>query len=149
MDTNNDKTTLLRARIKIPDECHVDIQDLYRIKDLPQKDGMGDLAEMIIHPSYKELKNKFDKAEHDYWEWKPMTEMRLHYAALDGYMSYELYRRIIDMKAGILRGNYQEELCPRCKAANAERLKQLDTSKRLKEAESTSQVFGWELFYSS
>ena len=146
MDTNNDKTMLLRARIKIPDECHVDIQDLYMIKDPPQKDGMGDLAERIIHPSYKELKNKFDKAEHDYWEWKPMTEMRLHYVALDGYMSYELYRRIIDMKIGLLRGIYQEEFCPRCKAANADREKRLASSKRrVKEAERSSHVLGREL----
>ena len=125
MDITNDRTMLRRARIMIPSQYHLDIQDLCKInKESSGKDGMGDLAERIIHPSYKELKNKFPKNEHDYWEWKPMSEMHLHYAALDRHMSDELYHRIIDMKTGLLRGIYQEELCPRCKAAtNAERLK--------------------------
>ena len=107
---------------------------------------MGDLAARIIHPSYEELKNKFPKDAHNYWEWKPMSDMHLHYAALDGHMSYELYRRIIDMKIGLLRGIYQEEFCPRWKAANADREKRLASGKRhVKEAESSRHVLGWEL----
>jgi hypothetical protein len=82
------------AGIHIPDEYHVDIQDLFKIKGGNERDGMGDLAKKLIDKSYKHMKKKFPKSGHKVWECKPLEKINLDYAAIDGYISYELYRRI-------------------------------------------------------
>ena len=89
VDITNDTIMLSRALIKIPEGHHIDIQNLYKIKSYPAKDGMGDLAAEIIDKSYEKLK-KLKRLDHDYWEWKPMSQVRLEYAARDAYMAYEL-----------------------------------------------------------
>lgn len=109
---------LRRALITIPDQYHVDIQDMFRIKGGRDRDGMGDLAKTIIDSSYEEIKGKFPKDNHNYWEWKPLDPANLKYAAIDGYVSYELYRRILDMKKG-LRVRLDAEPCHRCRASSS------------------------------
>ena len=92
---------LARAWIKIPDEHHVDIQRLFCIKGGGERDSMADLAAAIIDPSYKNMKKSFPKEKHQFWEWKPLSPIHLEYAAKDGYVSYELYRRILIIKNGL------------------------------------------------
>ena len=117
VDITNDTIMLSRALIKIPEGHHIDIQNLYKIKSYPAKDGMGDLAAEIIDKSYEKLK-KLKRLDHDYWEWKPMSQVRLEYAARDAYMAYELYSKLITMKDGMVKaGFFARELCPGCKLA--------------------------------
>ena len=116
VDTRNDKTMLARAWIKIPDERHVDIQRLFCIKGGGERDSMADLAAAIIDPSYKNMKKSFPKEKHQFWEWKPLSPIHLEYAAKDGYVSYELYRRILIIKNGLRHLHQQpmkERLRPR------------------------------------
>ena len=80
---------------------------------------MADLAEAIINPSYNTMKTSFPKEKHDYWEWKLLSPLHLEYAAKDGYVIYELYRKILTLKDR-LRPTWQEMLCPRCKNALGE-----------------------------
>ncbi|XP_071685323.1 uncharacterized protein [Lolium perenne] len=59
--------------------------------------GMATMASELIHPKYAGMKEKFvtdyDKFEgHNYWEWKPLSDMNLEYASIDGYVAYELSR---------------------------------------------------------
>ena len=77
---------------------------------------MADLAAAIIDPSYKSMKKSFRKEKHQFWEWKPLSPIRLEYAAKDGYVSYELYRRILIIKNGLCHLHQQpvkETLRPR------------------------------------
>ena len=37
------------------------------------------------------MKQDFPSARHDYWEEKPLSDINLKYAAIDAYVSYELY----------------------------------------------------------
>ena len=116
VDTRNDKTMLARACIRIPDEHHVDIQRLFCIKGGGERDSMADLAAAIIDPSYKNMKKSFPKEKHQFWEWKPLSPIHLEYAAKDGYVSYELYHRILIIKNGLHHLHQQpmkERLRPR------------------------------------
>ena len=107
---------LARACIRIPDKHHVDIQGLFCIKGGGERDSMADLAAAIIDPSYKNMKKSFPKEKHQFWEWKPLSPIHLEYAAKDGYVSYELYHRILIIKNGLRHLHQQpmkERLRPR------------------------------------
>jgi hypothetical protein len=107
---------LHRAGIHIPEEYHVDIQDMFRIKDDNNRVGMADLAKAFIDESYKDMKKKFPEYMHNFWDWKPLAKDNLHYAAIDGYVSYELYRRINAMNDGQhhLQASPLQMVYPRC-----------------------------------
>ena len=77
--------------------------------------GMDTLAGNVIDSSYLEMKSGFPSDLHNYWEWKPMDQASLNYAAVDGYVSYELYRRIRDMKNS-LGPTWLEMIRPWCKS---------------------------------
>ena len=116
VDKRRDRRVLARAHMLIPDEYHVDIQDVFKIKGTgpDDRDGMADLAAMIIDESYEDMKKNFTSADHDYWEWKPLSPLHLEYAARDGFVSYELFKRIVTMNEGLLKGNGQ--MCPCCRS---------------------------------
>ena len=84
---------LARAKMHILEMYHVDIQDIFK-----SRVGMANLADAIIDGSYKNMKTKFSSDKHDLWETKPLSLMHLEYAAKDGYVSYELYRRILALE---------------------------------------------------
>ena len=50
--------------------------------------------------SYGDMKKKFPSDRHHFWEEMPLAQINLHCAAVDGYVSYELLCRIIDMNNG-------------------------------------------------
>jgi hypothetical protein len=56
---------------------------------------MTKLTGIIIDNSYKKVKNCASEDIHDKWTWKPMVMSNLRYAAVDGYVSYELYNKLI------------------------------------------------------
>ena len=100
--TRNDKKVLNRAWMPIAPEYHIDIQDIIKLPGNGKRAGMGALAAAIIDPSYEDMKQAFKgeacrawREGHDFWEYKPLSMLNLQYAAIDGYVSYELYRRII------------------------------------------------------
>ena len=68
----------------IPDDKHVDIQDLFRIDNCPRT-GMAAMAAKLIHPKYAGMKDNFvsdfeKRQGHDYWDFKPLADMNLEYA---------------------------------------------------------------------
>ena len=55
---------------------------------------MADMAAALIDEEYARMKKKFPKSGHEHWEKTPLDRINIEYAAIDGYVAYELYRRI-------------------------------------------------------
>ena len=55
---------------------------------------MAALAGKIIDKTYKNMKSKLPSKGHDHWEKQPLDEDNLKYAAIDGFVAFELYRNI-------------------------------------------------------
>ncbi|XP_073363051.1 uncharacterized protein [Aegilops tauschii subsp. strangulata] len=98
VDVRNDRDVLANSYLKIPRECHIDLQEELMIKGGNLRDSKADLAGAVINKSYLSMKSSFPQGLHDYWEWKPLSLEHLKYATIDGYVSYELYRRVLSMK---------------------------------------------------
>jgi ribonuclease D len=95
---------MYKEGLYIPDDKHVDIQDLFRINNCPRT-GMAAMAAKLIHPKYAGMKDNFvsdfeKRQGHDYWDFKPLADMNLEYAATDGYVTYELARIITLVRRG-------------------------------------------------
>ena len=95
VDISQDTYKLRKSWLSIPPEHHFDIQKVFTIPGR-SKAGMAAIAALLIDPAYANMKKKFksdsreDHVEHDFWDYKPLSPMNLHYAAVDGYLSYEL-----------------------------------------------------------
>lgn len=118
VDIRGDKTMLARDCISIPAEYHVDIQDVFRIAGMGERAGMGKIAAVIIDPSYNEMKKECTNEMHNQWHWDPLSEKHLEYAAKDGYVSYELWNKILTIREGLSLGIpiWNDKLCERCKS---------------------------------
>ncbi|XP_071683485.1 uncharacterized protein [Lolium perenne] len=104
VDKRNDTKVLRAAGLHVPEERHIDIQDIFKIKGQPQA-GMADLAAKLIDPKFANMKKEFKynrrrKKGHDFWECKPLSWMNLEYAAIDGYLSCEIYNKIYTVNEG-------------------------------------------------
>jgi len=108
-DISSDTRMLRRSSLYIFN--HVDIQQIWKDPDLikvrrdgtPGKQGMKDLAGLLIDPSYYEMKGGMTDDDHQLWHKAPLTEKHVTYAAKDAYISYELYR-VLDFYE---RGRYK------------------------------------------
>ena len=81
----------------------VDIHDHYKCTT-KEKDSLVDLATAIIDPYYSSMKDDCKKNKtswHSAWV-DELDEEHIKYAAKDAYTSYEMYRRIIDMRKCLL-----------------------------------------------
>ena len=52
---------------------------------------MADLAGELINKSYVTMKTKFPEDGHKKWEKQPLDDVNMKYAAVDGFVSFELY----------------------------------------------------------
>lgn len=75
---------------------------------------MGDLAKTLIHESYDGMKQRFPEHGHRQWEVQPLPYVNLKYAAIDGYLSSELYKRLKKILKGLTDAPPREVLCPNC-----------------------------------
>ena len=96
MDIRTDNRLLYKEWFYI--DKHVDIQNMFMIDGNPRT-GMAAMAAKLIHPKYASMKEKFvtnfeKRQGHDFWEYKPLADMNLEYAATDAYVTYELSRII-------------------------------------------------------
>ena len=128
VDKWGDKRAMRRSwSIKIPDEFHIDLQNLFQYEGR-YRTGMSVMASILIDDSYQDMKNNFPKEQHDFWEKQPLDDINIHYAAVDGFVSYELYRKITDFMKGQRHLMPKEpkppqpkaEYCPSCVHAIAE-----------------------------
>jgi len=118
-DISNDTRMLRRCQLYIYN--HIDIQQIWKDPDLiklrsdgsPGKQGMKDLAGLLIHPSYYEMKGGMTDADHQLWHQAPLSQKHLDYAAKDGYVSYELYKNLDFYERGhykVMKRKEQERL---------------------------------------
>ena len=81
------------CNIEIPEECYIDLQDLIHFDEQDGKTGMADMAAAYIHEDYAGMKTTFPKRQHMCWQKNPLDWINLDYAAVDAYVSFELYRK--------------------------------------------------------
>ncbi|CAM0951031.1 unnamed protein product [Alopecurus aequalis] len=86
----------------IPFRYHVDIQDIYHIRGRGEMTGMAALAGELIDSSYGEMKDNFPKDGHDFREKRPLDEVNVKYVVVDGFVAFELYRRLQCILKGLL-----------------------------------------------
>ncbi|KAK1696532.1 hypothetical protein QYE76_013229 [Lolium multiflorum] len=94
VDIRTGHKLLYKQWLYIPPGKHLDLQDMLNIPGYGNRDGMATMSSELIHPKYAGMKEKFvhdyDKFEgHNFWEFKPLSDMNLEYASIDGYVTYE------------------------------------------------------------
>ena len=104
VDTTNDLKALKVSGLKCPNL--VNIQRHYKVwgSDKNKLNSLFDLASAIIDPYYMKMKNESKKdknAWHSVWH-ERLDEQHVKYAAKDAYTSYEMYKRIVDMRECLL-----------------------------------------------
>ena len=95
VDITNDKIKMKRTwpGLEIPSACHIDLQAIFRLEH--SKTGMAAVASAVIdEDAYKNMKKRFNSAQHDLWEKYPVDGCNIEYAAIDAYVAYEVYRKI-------------------------------------------------------
>ncbi|XBI80779.1 hypothetical protein VPH35_089838 [Triticum aestivum] len=109
VDITNDVKALENSGIACQNLVH--IQGQYKIwgSKEHEKDSLVHLAEAIIDPYYRDMKdscNKDKRAWHSDWMEK-LDKAHVVYAAKEAYTSYDMYRRIVDMRKCLLPQNGQ------------------------------------------
>ena len=104
VDTTNDLKALKVSGLKCPNL--VNIQRHYKVwgSDKNKLNSLVDLASAIIDPYDMKMKNESKKdknAWHSVWH-ERLDEQHVKYKAKDAYTSYEMYRRIVDMRNCLL-----------------------------------------------
>ena len=140
VDTSRDIEMLRRELIHIPKEYHVDLQVVFGIKECGKKAGIGRLAAKIIDDSYLHMKGKCTDAMHKLWH-EPLTQKHLEYAAVDAYVCFEMYKKILAISEGLGLGLpvLNDSLCVRCKSGE-----DYKSYKRLKEGWQKDDQNRWE-----
>jgi hypothetical protein len=120
--------------IHIAREYHVDLQAVFKTTEKGDRAGMGALAAAIIDDSDKDMKDKCMDAMHEQWH-LPLSLEHLRYTTIHAYVSYEMYKRILQMKEGLGLGHpvQNDKLCVRCMSGEDHK-----SYKRLKQNLNTS-----------
>ena len=94
VDITNDQMKMKHTLdIEIHEDHYIDLQDLIHFDEQDgEKTGMAHMATAFIHQRYEEMKKKFDKRNHAKWGKCPLDSTNLHYAAIDAYVAFELFR---------------------------------------------------------
>ena len=114
VDTTGDRRALIESGFSLP-LYHLDIQLEFGVHR--NIIGMATLAGEIIDSSYHEMKENFPSWLHSCWDRKPLCRKTVDYAAVDGYLSYELYSRVQTMK-DIIGPTWLDKLLPLCKKSD-------------------------------
>ena len=116
VDIRGDTKKLAGEGITLEPWYHVDIQEVLKFPpEIQDRASMNYLAGILIDPSYME-KAKLTGDDHQHWHEAPLTQALLEYAAIDGYLSYELWNRINNIKYGLDCGiaTWNDSLCDSC-----------------------------------
>ena len=109
VDITNDVKALKSSGIAC--QNLVDIQGQYKIcgSKEHEKDSLVHLAVAIIAPYYRDMEdscNKDKRAWHSAWMEK-LDKAHVVYAAKEAYTSYDMYKRVVDMRKCLLPQNGQ------------------------------------------
>ncbi|XBI96303.1 hypothetical protein VPH35_032605 [Triticum aestivum] len=89
--------------VLINPDNYVDLQRKWRVQNNGKKwQSLAKFAGSLIHPSYKEMKQKIDrKSDHLLWGDSPLPNNLIEYAAKDAYVTYEAWKKIEITKQGL------------------------------------------------
>ncbi|XP_020163418.1 uncharacterized protein [Aegilops tauschii subsp. strangulata] len=99
-----DKEMLRRSGLEINHDKYIDIQRKWRVpyKGRKRFHSLADVAGSVIHPFYKQMKNKIDRVEdHKLWGISRLPNYLIEYAAIDAYATYESWKRIENIREGL------------------------------------------------
>ncbi|VAI74822.1 unnamed protein product [Triticum turgidum subsp. durum] len=99
-----DKEMLRRSGLEINPDKYIGIQCKWRVpyKGRKRFHSLADVAGNMIHPFYKQMKNKTDRVEdHKLWGISPLPNYLIEYAVIDAYATYESWKRIEDIREGL------------------------------------------------
>ncbi|XBI46332.1 hypothetical protein VPH35_110617 [Triticum aestivum] len=98
-----DKEKLKLSGLEIKPDNYVDLQRKWRVPNNGKKwQSLAEFAGSLIHPSYKEMKQKIDrKLDHLLWGDSPLPNNLIEYAAKDAYVTYEAWKKIEITKEGL------------------------------------------------
>ena len=88
VDFRNDKEILSRIGLVVGDPFDLQKEGLVPSLDQP---SMLTLAGAMVHPMYGELK-KAPHMFHRAWQWTVLDIHHIHYAAMDGYLCFNIYK---------------------------------------------------------
>ncbi|XP_073358155.1 uncharacterized protein [Aegilops tauschii subsp. strangulata] len=99
-----DKEMLRRSGLEINPDKYIDIQRKWRVpfKGRKRYHSLADVAGNVIHPFYKQMKDKIDKVEdHKLWGISPLPNYLIEYAEIDAYATYESWKGIENIREGL------------------------------------------------
>ncbi|KAM3313199.1 hypothetical protein ACQJBY_032694 [Aegilops geniculata] len=98
-----DKEKLKLFGLEINPDKYVDMQRKWRVPNNGKKwQSLAEFAASLIHPSYKEMKQKINKKlDHKLWGDSPLPNNLIEYAAKDAYVTYEAWKKIETIKEGL------------------------------------------------
>ena len=88
LDFRNDKEILGRIGLVVGDPLDLQKEGLVPSLDQP---SMLTLAGAMVHPSYGELKKPLHMFHHA-WQWTVLDIDHIHYATMDGYLCFNIYK---------------------------------------------------------
>ena len=89
VDFGNDKEVLRRIGLVVGNSF-----DLQKNRLLPSggQPSMLTLAGAMVHPSYGKLEKPPYTFHHHTWQWNVLDIDHIHYAAMDGYLCFNIYK---------------------------------------------------------
>ena len=99
-----DKEMLRSSGLEINPDKYIDIQRKWRVpfKGRKRYHSLADVAGSVIHPFYKQMKDKIDRVEdHKLWGISPLPNYLIEYATVDAYATYESWKRIENIREGL------------------------------------------------
>ncbi|XBJ19641.1 hypothetical protein VPH35_010592 [Triticum aestivum] len=106
-----DKEKLKLSGLEINPDKFVDMQRKWRVPNNGKKwQSLAEFAASLIHPSYKEMKQKINKKlDHKLWGYSPLLNNLIEYAAKDAYVTYEAWKKIKTIKEGLKQWQEAED----------------------------------------
>ncbi|XBI75116.1 hypothetical protein VPH35_068525 [Triticum aestivum] len=98
-----DKEKLKLSGLEINPDKYVDMHHKWRVPNNGKKwQALAKFAASLIHPSYKEMKQKINKElDHKLWGDSPLPNNLIEYVAKDAYVTYEAWKKIEIVKEGL------------------------------------------------
>ncbi|XBI68400.1 hypothetical protein VPH35_047607 [Triticum aestivum] len=106
-----DKEKMKLSGLEINPDKYVDMQHKRRVPNNGKKwQSLAEFAASLIHPSYKEMKQKINKKLDDkLWGDNPLPNNLIEYAAKDAYITYEAWKKIETIKEGLKQWQEAED----------------------------------------
>ena len=88
VDFKNDRDVLCRIVLIVGKPF-----DLQKNRLVPSRQpSMLTLARAMVHPSYRKLEKPHYTFHHHEWQWNVLDMDHIHYAAMDGYLCFNIYK---------------------------------------------------------